>query len=145
MISKKSGRVKLYVVLFILGLVLNAANLYLYLYKGIDGDFLLYVSFIIPLICLFCSFRITFRQGLLAAFWLASPALIFGLGEWLLKIKPIENAKLLYGLGWALSELVWFFAPFIFHLLIGGIVALVKFIREKKEYSEDLQEKEEKE
>lgn len=141
MISKKSGRVKLYIVLFVLGLIVNAANLYLYLYRGVDGNFLLYASAVIPLISLFCSFKITFRQGLLASLWLAFPALLFALIEWLFKIKPLENAKLLYGLGWALSELVWFFAPFIFHLLIGGIAALVKFIREKKEYSKDLPEK----
>lgn len=139
MIKKKSKRIALYVISFLLGLILNAANYYAYIYMQMDGDILMIASMAVPLISAYYVTKMTFKQGMLASVYLSVPAIIAAVVNWTLGLEPTGSSSILYGLGWALSEYMWFFAPYIFQLMMGGIAALVRFLKERKRITEQIE------
>lgn len=142
MITEAADRIKIYVASVILGLGLNAINYYAYLYEKMDGNILMIASMAVPLISAYYVTKMTFKQGLIGAVCLSISALIFGAIDWIFDFNPEGQRSLLYGLGWGLSEFMWFFAPFIFQLMMGGIAALFRFLREKKRIEKELGEEE---
>lgn len=137
MIVERKKRIILYGITFLVTMMLHTANYLLYFFAHLDGNFLLCASVFLPCAAVFFSRKLNFGQGIIASICISLPAHIFEKIDYCFEDRIDRCGDVFYGFGWALSIVLWFMAPLLLWVLIGGITTLVRAIKSAKK-SDDL-------